>query len=348
MTDDQDKATPREREPFQVDSFRPEDAEGIVRLFRAVYGEHYPIRLFYDPAALTAANAEGLYYSIVARTTSGKIIGVEHLFRSAPYPSLYEAGVGMVLKEYRNAGANTEMLRFLYDDFVPMKPNIEETFGEAVCYHPYMQQAVKGFKHVFTAIEVALMPAETYGKEKKTSSRVATLNGFRCYKPKPHRIFLPAAYERELHEIYDGFDDARELALSEGELPRTKPTRAELILFDFAQVARIAVHATGEDFRSRVAALESEAQAKKAVVFQVWLNLTEPWVGEAVDTLREMGYFFGGALPRWFDGDGFLMQKLLCPPDFDDIVLVSDRAKRLLEIIRQDWERALSEGPGGI
>jgi hypothetical protein len=70
--------------------------------------------------------------------------------------------------------------------------------------------------------------------------------------------------------------------------------------------------------------------------------LTRPWVGDAVDSLRKMGYFFGGALPRWFDGDGFLMQKLLCPPDFDSIVLVTDRAKRLLEIIRQDRERAVS------
>lgn len=32
--------------PFYVDEFRPDDAEGIVKLFCAVYGEAYPIRLF--------------------------------------------------------------------------------------------------------------------------------------------------------------------------------------------------------------------------------------------------------------------------------------------------------------
>ncbi len=36
------------QESFTVGEFQPEDAEGIVRLFRSVYGEHYPIRLFYD------------------------------------------------------------------------------------------------------------------------------------------------------------------------------------------------------------------------------------------------------------------------------------------------------------
>ena len=56
--------------------------------------------------------------------------------------------------------------------------------------------------------------------------------------------------------------------------------------------------------------------------------------------MREGGYFFGGALPRWFDNDGFLMQKLLCPPNFEGIVLVSDFANELLNVIKADWQRA--------
>jgi hypothetical protein len=75
---------------------------------------------------------------------------------------------------------------------------------------------------------------------------------------------------------------------------------------------------------------------------QASVNLTIPWAGKAVDTLRDMGYFFGGALPRWFDGDGFLMQKLLCAPDFDSIQLVSDFAKNLLSVIKADWHRVNS------
>ena len=74
------------------------------------------------------------------------------------------------------------------------------------------------------------------------------------------------------------------------------------------------------------------------MVFQVWLNLTEPWAGEAVELLRGRGYFFGAAMPRWFDGDGLLMQKLDCPPDFEELVLLSDFSKELLEFIRADRE----------
>jgi len=337
---DDNKPMPQEQEPFTVGSFRPEDADEVVDLFRAVYGEHYPIRLFYDPAAIIAANREGRYYSICARTGSGEVIGVTHLYLSAPCNSLYEWGVGLVRKEYRNWGVNNRLGEFLCNKFVAGYPHIETLFGEAVCNHPHLQKASARLNFVETAIEVALMPAEAYTQEKSAAGRVATLNAFRCYKSKPQRIFLPSAYERELQWIYDRLDDARDMAVSEGQIPGAKPTKADLAVFDFARVARIAVPEIGGDFECRLSALEGEALAKDAVVIQVCLNLTESWVGAAVEILRERGYFFGGPLPRWFDGDGLLMQKLRCPPDFEGIVLVSDFAKQLLEFIREDWRRA--------
>lgn len=339
MKNDSDKAMPQDQDPFTVDYFRPEDAEGIVRLFRAVYGEAYPIRLFYDPAAIIAANEDGRYYTICARTAAGEIVGVMHLHHSAPCQSLYETGAGLVMKEYRKANLSKRMLALQYNDFVPRHRHIEEIFGEAVCNHTVLQKAIETFRFVETAIEVALMPASVYSREKSAVGRVATTMGFRCYKPKPHRVFLPPVYEKELRWIYGRLDDARDLVLADEKLPGSRTTQAEMNVFDFAQVARIALPESGGDLKDCLSRLEAEAQKQKAVVFQVWLNLTEPWVGEAVDILREQGYFFGGPLPRWFDGDGLLMQKLFCPPDFEGIVLVSDFAKELLEFVKEDWRR---------
>ncbi|NTW77099.1 MAG: hypothetical protein HGB33_04855, partial [Syntrophaceae bacterium] len=139
------------KENFEVGYFRPEDAEGIVHLFHAIYGEGYPIRLFYDPAAITAANEAGEYYSIVARTSSGQVIGVIHLYRSAPFQNIYESGAGLVLKEYRNSNVNTRLMEYLYEEFVPQQENIEELFGEAVCNHAFIQKAATRFKHIETA-----------------------------------------------------------------------------------------------------------------------------------------------------------------------------------------------------
>ena len=328
-----------EQEPFHVGEFRAEDAEGLVSMFRAVYGEHYPIQIFYDPKAIIAANREGRYISIVARTDSGKVIGAAHLYRPAPGKSLYEWGVGLVLKEYRNWGINKRLACFLCNEFVPRHPHIAELFGEDVCNHVFMQKSTAAFGLRETAIEVALMPAEAYARENSATGRVATLDVFRCYVSKPHRIFLPPVYEAIMRQIYGRLDDDRDIVLSDGILPGTTTTKAELTIFDFARVARIAVPQLGSDFATCLSVLEEQALAKNVVVFQAAVNLAEPWTGHAVNILRDRGYFFGGALPRWFDTDGLLMQKLLCPPDFDKIVLYSEEAKQLLEFIQKDWER---------
>jgi hypothetical protein len=112
-----------------------------------------------------------------------------------------------------------------------------------------------------------------------------------------------------------------------------------MTVFDFARVARIAVYEMGNDLAEHLTDLEKQALAQKAAVIQVWLKLSSPWNGPAVDILRSKGYFFGGVLPRWFDEDGLLMQKLLCEPDFDGIQLYSDEAKEIFSIVKEDWAR---------
>jgi hypothetical protein len=343
MNEEQPKEIDTDRR-FEIGFFRPEDAEGIASLFRSVYGEGYPIRVFYNPHELTRANESGDYYSLVARNSKGVVVAVEHLFRSAPHKSLYEAGAGLTLKEYRNMGLSKRLLSFVYQEWVPAEESIEETFGESVCNHTHMHKIVLSQKHVETALEVALMPAEAYDAEQSAGGRVAGLVMFRCYKPKPHRVFLPKAYEQELRFIYSALDDHRDLAVADGNLLPNVSSEISISIFDFARVARIAVHQAGPDFERRVDDLEAQALNRKAVVNQVWLKLAAPWVGMEVDILRDRGYFFGGALPRWFDDDGFLMQKLRCSPDFEGIKLASDRSRQILDIVKQDWGRAKTQG----
>jgi hypothetical protein len=87
--------------------------------------------------------------------------------------------------------------------------------------------------------------------------------------------------------------------------------------------------------------IDQEAQERGLKVIQAHLRLGCPWIGAAVDVLRTRGYFIGGVLPRWFDEDGLLMQKLFCPPDWEEIQLYSDRAKEILKIVRTDYESGI-------
>jgi GNAT superfamily N-acetyltransferase len=324
---------------YAMDAFCPADAAGIVNLFRSVYGEGYPIRLFYDPAALTEANAKGACYSLVARTPSGDVVGVEHVFRSAPYEHLYEAGSGLVLKEYRNQGITSKLLDFIFNEWGPRQENIEELFGEPVCNHTHMQKLVSKNDFSETALEIALMPAEAYDRERSAKGRVAALLAFRSYRPKRHTVYLPPVYESPLRSIYARIYDARDLVPALGGLPDSVLSTADMTVFDFARVARIAMHETGSDLAHYLMDLENKAMESKVTVFQVWLKLNDPRVGAAVEVLRNKDYFFGGALPRWFDHDGLLMQKVTCDPGFEGIHLHSDAARELGAVVLEDWKR---------
>jgi hypothetical protein len=339
MNDNESTNSITHDEAFEIDSFRPEDAEGIATLFKAVYGEGYPVRIFYDPEALTEANAAGTYYSIVARNADDKVVGALHLFRSAPYEALYELGSGLVLQEYRRLGLNKRLFEFVFEQWIPRQEGIEEAWGEPVCNHVTNQKSVVDFHFIETAFEVALMPAEAYDKEKSASGRVAAFSAFRCYRPKPHDVYLPAIYEKELAFLYSALDDQRTIRISDQILPSSVGSRADMTVFDFAGVCRIAVRSIGSDFDTCMGKIETQAFDQKVVVLQAWLKLGCPHVGAAVDVLRDRGYFLGGLLPRWFGEDGLLMQKIMIDPDFEAVQLYSDRAKQIFAMVQTDWLR---------
>ncbi len=327
---------------FDVDLFRPEDADGVVSLFHCVHGDDYPIKIFYDSAGLTKANRDGDYYTVVAKSADGRIIGVHNLFRSAPSPDVYEWGVGLVLKEWRSQGVSAAIEKCMNEQVVP-KIGMHTVFGEPVTNHVAMQKEGLKFGYHVTALEVGLMPGETYSGEGVTTSRVSTLLFFQIFRNIAQKVFLPRPYYDSLKRLYSRFSEGRIFNESTDPISSNSSTRSRMDIFDFAQVARIAFHETGGDFGESLAELELEAVSKGSVVIQVWVKLTEPWVGKTVEILRENGYFLGGLLPQWFDDDGMLMQKLLCTPEFESIKLYSDDSKWVLDVVRSDWRQVCNK-----
>lgn len=104
-----------------------------------------------------------------------------------------------------------------------------------------------------------------------------------------------------------GLDDGRELNLSQSHWPLDSGTEIRPRYFDFAQVAR--------------------------------LNLSEPWVGKAVEALREKGYFLGGLLPRRFDADGLLLSRVFHRPHWEGMQIHFERGRKIVQMAGEDWER---------
>lgn len=324
---------------WDVDMFRPEDAEGVTALFRTVYGAGYPIQTFIDPERLIEENAAGRTISSVARTVNGDIVGHNALFNSAPWNRLYESGAGLVHPAYRGGrGIFTGMVRHGIDVAAKAFP-VSAIFGEPVCNHLFSQKMTEGQGWVFRALEVDLMPAASYVQEGSATGRVSALLAFLAIQPRPQTVYLPAVYREALEFCYTQPDEEREFRASEADVPEGPGTTIRTQVFDFAQVARLAVWESGSDFASVFDREEQRVLAAGASVIQVWLKLSWPWVGRIVDVLRDRGYFFGGALLRWFDDDGLLMQRIVGRPSWNGIVLASDRARALVDLVRADWER---------
>jgi hypothetical protein len=321
-----------------IDFFRPEDAPGIVDLFREVYGDNYPIKLYYDPDTLIRANAVEDCCSIVARNESDRVVGVTHVIRSSPYEGVCESAAGLVLRAYRSHGINNRLQWFLFHRWTPSKPRVVGIFGEPVCQHIHLQKNWHDLGAVEMGIELALVPAATFAGEKDGLGRVACLAAYRSVIQRPHRIYLPIVYTRALQFLYTGLDEPRFFSPSSEPLPQERRTEYQTKIFDFASVARVIFLEIGADLEVSAERMEQDVRQHGAEVIQVWLKLGSPWVGAAVDVFRNNGYFLGGVLPRWFDDDGLVLQKLFCTPCWEGIKLYTSRAKSILEIVRKDRE----------
>lgn len=322
---------------WSVDLFRPEDAEGVTRLFLAVYGPDYPIRTYVEPELLRRENAVGRIISSVARTGRGDIVGHNALFHSAPCHKICETGAGVVHRDYRGGhGIFTDMVAHGIE--VGKSRGLGLIFGEPVCNHVFSQRLCHGLGFFTRALEVDLMPAAAYSKEQSAVGRVSTTLAFRSLQPHPHTVYLPSIYESQLHRFYEAFDDRRDFAPAAEELPAAGATELDVQVFAFAGVARIAVNRIGADLASVLAAREAELADRGVVVFQYWLRLAQPEVGAAARIMKQAGFFCGGVLPRWFDEDGLLMQKILGRPNWEGMQIHYPEDRELLAMVRADWE----------
>ncbi len=323
---------------YIVEPFKPADAEGVSRLFSEVYGDRYPVRTVYEPDQLIAASRGGRYFPFCVHDRSGKVIGYGALNSSAPFRGIYEFVQGVVSPDCQGGGIGTLLFEFV-EKYMPTLPHCEVYFGEAVCNHIHTQKAGALIKTIETGIEVDLLPGNQYGKRDDAPVRVAAVDMFRTFVPKPQVVYVPAVYDEIARYIYGGFDDSRTIRNAAGPETGTGPlTQMSVSAFESAHVARISVPVVGPDFMEQFNKEQEMLAGRDIRVIQAWLNISRPVAAAMTEELRRHGYFFGAFCPRWFDEDCVLMQRIIGDPDWDHIHLYSGRSGKILEFIRSDWK----------
>ena len=95
-----------------------------------------------------------------------------------------------------------------------------------------------------------------------------------------------------------------------------------------ADLSRWHVEAVGEDF--------GRGLDEDAAVVQLMLPLGDSGIDFAVEIATSKGFFLGGLLPNWGRCDHLLLQRLQEEPQWDSIVLDSDRSRSLLRTLQED------------
>lgn len=328
------RANPGTVEPGQsvtVGPFQPEDAEGVAKLYFAIYGENFPLDYVYDPEQIAAANAGPELYQFVTRTPSGDVVGLTALFRAAPNPYIMEWGGLMILPAYRGGTLKMRMTKASLDT-LPEELGLNAIFGQSVCDHLITQKLARHFSFPPYALEMEAMPPRPEGSTDGIGGRISLLNELRVYRDLPHTVYLPERFAGFLKDLYAKYGLNRSFGTPQ---PASGQTRSSVTTMDGASLAKLLIDEPGADLGETIDAFEAGHPGRHA--YQLQLPLAHPGLPAAAETARERGYFFGGLLPLWTGTDVLLLQKLASDPDFSLPLLLTDEAKKLMDCIRSDW-----------
>lgn len=320
---------------FEVREFCPEDVTALIATFAKVYGPDYPVSVVYDPNHWISKNQTEDLFTYVAENADGRLAGLVSFYRVAPFPGLYEFGQLAIDPEFRRAGLGQRLCAEALERF-SVQPVAAGVFGEMGCHWTASQSIVHHLEFVDTALEVGLFPAQTYSKEHQLSGRISALMAYRDLRDRAHPLHVPDRWRPLLQFCYQGLEVRRDWVECSSELHGSSRQRSEYL--EGPALARLDFWECGADFESVLSQLERDYLELGAQVLQLALNLEDPRSLAAGEAAAARGYSCCGLLPRWFDGDGLLLQRNREKPSFGNDRIDGSKGKELAQRIELQWQ----------
>lgn len=312
------------------------NAVHVGYVFRSIYGEDFPVRDVYEPEVLCREVREGRVAATLAFDPEGRPAGYISLFRSAPNPNIWEGGNLIVHPAFKHTRLSSILFSHYLDPRIRGALRPDGLFGEAVGHHYFTQVGCIKSGLADCALELDLLDGGSFKEGQAVSGRVACVLNFIEFTPPTSPVHLPERYADILRHLAQPLSP-RVFLSANASLPSGGMSHLDYRRHQEAGTWKVFVREIGGDWREAVDGLLRSAEAHDVVSLQVTLNTDVPHLGAAVEIMRDRGFFLGGLAPRWFGGDGLLMQKVLGrEPDYDGIRLYSRTAKGLLERIKAD------------
>jgi serine/threonine-protein kinase RsbW len=216
----------------------------------------------------------------------------------------------------------------------------------ATTAHAISQKLTLATSSVETGVLLGYLPEATSSMQRPTGPLGWRIPSIMLYLPlaeAPARtVCVPERYREFASDIYARAGLERQLAEVGPGLPDT-PTRLRSVLDTPRSLARVVVERAGRNLVSEVSKGLRDVGSSAAQIVHIDLRLSDPSTPESVETLRELGFFFGGVLPELRDDDVIRLQSARQGPlDRSAIAVVSEVSERLLDFVLADREAALA------
>lgn len=317
----------------EIRLLRADEAPRLVACVRRCYGDSYLDPGQYDADAIAAAIAGGRRHSLVAVTAGGEVVGHMGLVLRRPGDNTADAGLTLVDPDFRGRGLARALGLALGRRGREL--SLVGAHDYPVTVHAATQRIGAGFG-IDTGLLLANVPADLRFQQMGVAgdARSASLIRYLPLAPAPERtLYAPAPYRERLAALCQRIPLARRLAPA-GDEAATGASDVATRVDARRGILRVDVLRVGADLAERIEALRCDPTP---VACQVDLPLGDPGAAAACRGLRSRGFFWGGLLPEYRDGDVLRLQRLAAPPDPEGApVLASDEGRELLDFVLRE------------
>lgn len=341
--------TPTEPEPAPKDEklkfgmLKAEDALELARLAYRAYGYTYA-SVAYLPEKLKEILEYGYLEAVTVRNSKDEFIANLGLFYEKPGAKVADSGMAIVDPRYRghNLFKRMKMQAIEHGKVI----GLYGLYSESVTIHPYTQKGnitlgakETGLLIAFTGERVTFKKINDEG----LSQRQAVMLYYLKIEEEPERtVYIPEVYEDIMTRIYSDLKLNRTIHTSKSFksiVDMSGETVLELSFKPDLNSAVITIKKYGEDIIPILRLRIKELCMKKIDTIYIELPLSEPATMYLVSQFRELGFFFGGLIPEFRDGDILKMQYLnnICI-DTSKIMIASENGQSILDFIVTDRE----------
>jgi len=315
----------------RIEQLQREHLASLARCTWRVYGHSYVASFLYHPEETWKVVESGRLHSVVALDNAGAVIG--HMGIELESRDDRVGDVTLALTDPRYRGHH--VLAAMEAELAPIVAELElvGTLAEAVTPHTITQRARVEGGAVETGVLLGFIPATMayrgFPPEVQGNSRQSAVLSYLATGTSPTRaVFLPAPY-REL--IADGYERMGLDRPAGGTSAPLGSTRVDIHADHPRALAALEVTSVGDDAAHLIDQHRRELCAAGTEVVYAELPLDDPATPQAVDGLRERGFFYAGFIPDIRGTDVLRMQYLDVDVDTEIIQLYSDDARRLLD-----------------